>query len=291
MKKDNVSERAVVVTGASSGIGLTLSTCLAENGFIVFATVRKELDFEKLKNLKVKNLIPYQPLDLTDPTHIQPFKEFILDELNKRDKKGIFAIVNNAGAGFIAPIELMDIDKLKLEFDTRVSGPLRLLQSFLPMIREVRGRIIWIVTPALIPIPFVSSIHANDFAVNCLARTLRIELKPWGIPVVMIRCGGIRTPAVERSYNELKEFLEKMPENETNRIYKRILEKEVDELKEFDKGRTEPMEVAKVVLKALLSKKPKSRYRVGYMAGPSSFFELFPQPLIDLIMTKRGKFH
>lgn len=286
-----ISKRAILVTGASSGIGFSICTYLAENGFTVFATVRKESDAERLKNLNLPELIPVYPLDLTDSSHIQLALKFASEEIRKRCIKGLYGIINNAGGGFIAPVELMDLKKFRLEIETRILGHLQLIQNFLPMIREAQGRIIWITAPALVPISFVSSIHACDFAVNCLVRTLRIELSPWNIPVIMIRCGGIKTPAVEKSYIELEEFLKNIPENSEGKIYKEILRKEIDELKEFDKRRTEPIEVAKVVFKALTAKNPKSKYQAGYMSRLSAFLELLPQSFVDFIMLKRIKAH
>ncbi len=282
-------KKGILVTGASSGIGFSISTYLAENGFTVFATVRKESDEERLKSLNLPELIPVYPLDLTEFSHIQLALKFVSEEMRKRGIKGLYGIINNAGGGFIAPVELMDLEKFRLEIETRILGHLRLIQTFLPMIREVKGRIIWITTPALVPIPFVSSIHACDFAVNCLARTLRIELSPWKIPVIMIRCGGIKTPAVEKSYIKLEEFLKNIPENNISKTYSEMLKREIEDLKEFDKRRTEPVEVAKTVFKALSVKNPKRRYQVGYMSDLSAFLELFPQSFVDFIMLKRTK--
>ncbi len=289
-KRDSflLSNKGVLITGASSGIGFSIAKFLAEKGFTVFGTVRKESDAEKLKSLKIPELVPVCPLDLTEPSHIKHSLEFVSEEL-KRKGKELYGIINNAGGGFIGPIELMDLEKLKIEIETRILGHLRLLQAFLPMIREAHGRIIWITTPSLLPIPYVSSIHACDFAVNCLARTLKIELSPWKIHVIMIRCGRIRTPAVEKSYKELEKFLENLPENSVSQIYSSILKNEMEELKKFDKNRTEPFEVARVVFNALTSKSPASRYKVGYRVGLASFLEFFPQAIVDFVMMKRAK--
>ena len=130
--------------------------------------------------------MPVWPLDLTKPGDISQAFEFISEELKKRNLPGLYALINNAGGGFIATIELMDLDKFKIELETRMVGPIRLLQTFLSLLREAKGRILWLVTPAIMPVPLVASIHICDFAVNYLARTLKIELKKWGIPVILI---------------------------------------------------------------------------------------------------------
>lgn len=277
----------VLVTGCSSGIGRAIAVHLARRAFTVFATVRKEVDADNLRQLNEPNLIPTYPLDLAKPEHIPGVVETVMRELNARSKDGLYAIVNNAGGGSIAPIELMDMGKFRTEVEARLLGPAALLQAFLPMIRKAHGRILWIVTPALIPIPYVSSIHACDFAVNCIARTLQIELKQWNIPNVLIRCGAINTPAPGRTAAELAEAFNQWPRERFD-LYAQTLEKEHKDLSSLDAKRTDPEEVAKVVYTALSARKPKRRYRVGYLSGLAAMVEYLPQPLVDTIMERRG---
>lgn len=278
--------KGVLVTGCSSGIGRAVAVHLAKNGFMVFATVRKESDVDNLGALNEPNLVPTYPLDLTRLEHIPNVAEMVRRELAARGQEGLYAIVNNAGGGSVAPIELMDPKKFRVELEARILGPVALLQAFLPMIRKAKGRILWIVTPALIPIRYVASIHACDFAVNCISRTLELELRPWRIPNIMIRCGGIKTAAPGKSARELKESFKQWP-RERFELYSQALVKEQEELAEFDKKRTEPEEVAKVVFSVLCARKPKRRYRVGYMAGAAAMLEYLPQSTVDFIMAKR----
>jgi NAD(P)-dependent dehydrogenase (short-subunit alcohol dehydrogenase family) len=277
----------VLVTGCSSGIGRATAIHLAESGFTVFATVRKERDAEELRQMGIQNLVPTGLLDLTRLTDIPPVMDVVSQEMQRRGKDGLYAIVNNAGGGSIAPIELLDIAKFRLEAETRLVGPVALLQAFLPLIRRAHGRIVWIVTPALMPIPYVSSIHAYDFAANCLARTLQLELKPWSIPSIQVRCGGINTAAPAKTDGELAALFKQWPPEQL-KLYAAVLEKEQSELAKFDEKRTEPEEVAKVVLKALIANKPKARYQIGYMAGVAALAEYLPQPMLDFVLSKRA---
>lgn len=93
----------ILVTGCSSGIGRTVAFHLARRGFTVFATVRKQTDADQLRQLNEPNLVPVCPLDLTNHDHIPPILDFVTRELQARGKKGLYAIVSNAGAGGIAP--------------------------------------------------------------------------------------------------------------------------------------------------------------------------------------------
>jgi len=207
-------------------------------------------------------------------------------KLSELKINGLYAIVNIAGGGSITPIELLNLKGFRIEFQTRILGPVALVQSFLPLIRNAKGRILWIATPALLPSPYLTDIHACDFAINFISRTLRIELMPWNIPSILIRCGGIKTTSPSKTYRKLDENIRKWPK-EIYELYADSLKKVRKEFEEFDKKRTDSEKVAKVVYRALTSKKAKRRYRVGYMAGFAAFLELFPQTIVDYILEKK----
>jgi NAD(P)-dependent dehydrogenase (short-subunit alcohol dehydrogenase family) len=286
---------AVLVTGCSSGIRRATALHLAQKGFTVFATVRKNADADTLRQLELPDLIPICPLDLARLDQVRAAQEEVSAELDRRGIAGLYALVNNAGAGSVAPVELMDLQKFQTELQARLVGPAALVQGFLPMIRKHRpgvlpgahGRIAWIVTPSLTPTRYVASIHAPDFAVNCLVRTLNLELAPWGIPNIMIRCGGIQTAASARSAWELEQACREWPP-ERYALYAEALRREQEFFTRFDAKRTPPEAVARVVYRALTDPKPRSRYRVGYMSGAAALLESLPQPLADWLMARRG---
>jgi NAD(P)-dependent dehydrogenase (short-subunit alcohol dehydrogenase family) len=236
--------------------------------------------------LAIPGLVPVCPLDLARREHIPAVHEVVLGELERRQLEGLYAIVNNAGGGGFAPLEFADLDRFQAELQTRILGPLALLQAFLPLIRRARGRVVWIATPALLPIPFVGAIHICDFAVNGLARTLELELKPWGIPNILIRCGGIKTAAVTRTGHDLDSDFDRWPP-ECRALYAKEIRKQEQGLAAFDRKRTSPEKVAEVIERALCAARPKRRYQVGYMSGFAALLELFPQPVVDWVMAKR----
>jgi NAD(P)-dependent dehydrogenase (short-subunit alcohol dehydrogenase family) len=281
-----VDGRGVLITGCSSGIGRETAVKLAEHGFTVFATVRKESDAENLRGQHLPNLVPVCPVDLTHLDHIANAARIVTGELSRRGKQGLYALINNAGGGSPAPVELMDLDQFQGELQTRVLGSVAMVQAFLPLLRQAGGRIIWIMTPAMIPTPYVTSIHACDFAINCISRTLEIELKPWRIPNIMIRCGGIKTPAGFRTTTDVAAVLQKEPHARVA-LYEKALQKWAKDMAEFDEKRSEPGEVAETVLKALTSRLPKRKYSVGYMAGAAAFLEALPQSVADWILKTR----
>jgi len=277
--------RTVLITGASSGIGRATALHLAGQGYTVLATVREQTDADALAALDHPNLVPLCPLDLTNPAHITAVAERVRAELEARGQRGLYAVINCAGGGRTVPVELMDPALLRTELETRVVGPVTLLQALLPLLRSGAGRILWIATPGLIAIPYVSSIHAPDYAVNCIADTLHLELHRWDIPNVLIKCGGIDTPSVDRTARELDEALQTWPA-EALALYGDSLRRTQERLAAFDQSRTPPEAVARVVERALLAPRPRRIYRVGSGSRAMALLKFFPQPLIDAIFTR-----
>jgi len=278
--------QAVLVTGCSSGIGRAVALALAGRGFTVFATVRKAGDAEAIRGLGLPNLVPVCPVDLADAGQISRTVESVTAELSRLGFDGLFGIVNNAGGGGPAPVELLDVATLHAELRARVLGPVILIQAALPLLRRASGRIVWIMTPALIPTPYVAGIHACDFAANCLARTLEIELRRWRIPSIMIRCGGIRTPAGLRTVADVEALLRSARADRVA-LYEEALRNWAKDMAAFDERRTDPEKVGEVVVRALTAKNPKRRYSVGHLAKAAAFLELLPQPLADRILKLR----
>jgi NAD(P)-dependent dehydrogenase (short-subunit alcohol dehydrogenase family) len=276
--------KSVLVTGGSSGIGRATALHLARCGFTVFATVRKPQDAEALRQVGVPGLVPVCPLDLTHLEQVQPVVDTVNAELQRSGQPGLYALVNVAGGGAVAPVELMDLDVFRTELQTRLVGSVALVQALLPSLRQGGGRIVWIVTPAILPTTYVSTIHACDFAANCLARTLDIELKPWRIPVVQVRCGGIITPAGLRTTAQVETVL-RHPRAD---LYRGPLSRWSKEMAGFDRHRTPAEKVAQVVAQALYAAKPHQRYRVGYMARAAALLEALPQTWADAILKARA---
>jgi NAD(P)-dependent dehydrogenase (short-subunit alcohol dehydrogenase family) len=278
--------KSVLITGCSSGIGKETALYLARSGFLVFATVRREADAQKLREIGEASLVPLCPLDLNRLEHISTVRVAVQKELRARKMDGLFALVNNAGGGKPAPVELMDLEGFRSELNSRLLGSAALVQEFLPLLRQGHGRIVWIMTPAIIPTPFVAAIHACDFAANCLARTLNIELKKWKIANIMVRCGGIRTPAGLRTRADVEAVLKANVLGRMD-LYQEAFRKWGEEMAEFDKKRTPPLQVARTIGKALAAKSPRKRYSLGYMSKAAAFLELLPQRLADWILSKR----
>jgi NAD(P)-dependent dehydrogenase (short-subunit alcohol dehydrogenase family) len=279
----NNCQQSVLITGASSGIGQAIAAYLAGQNYLVFATVRKESARDALLRQNNPNLVPIYPLDLSSRAEIPAAVSAVQAELERRGLPGLSALINNAGGGEVAPIELMDVDSFERELHTRLSSAVALLQGCLPLLRQGSGRVLWIMTPAAIPTPYVTSIHACDFAVSCITRTLALELRAWNIPVVQIRCGGIDTPAGQGTPGA-KEALLSRP---GGALYRGRIEKWYADMAGFDQKRTPAVKVAEVVQKALSAAHPRRHYSIGHMAGLAAFLESLPQDWGDWVLSKR----
>jgi|WetSurMetagenome_2_1015567.scaffolds.fasta_scaffold91735_2 NAD(P)-dependent dehydrogenase (short-subunit alcohol dehydrogenase family) len=281
----DIYSKSVLVTGASSGIGHAVSVYLAREGYTVLASVRKDADAEKLNSLGYDNLKPLSPLDLTRQDQIHAAANSVREQIENQELPPLYSVIFIAGGGKIAPVELMNISDFRDELEKRLVGNITLLQEMIPLLRKTTGRILWISTPGLFPVPYVADIHAPDFAVNYLARTLNLELHPDGIKNILVRCGGIKTPAPMRTENNIVEQL-KAPK-ERVAIYESRLFKLEEDLKKFAQKRTEPEKVAALISGILRTNKPKVRYQIGSMSGLGSFLEKLPQSWVDRIMEIR----
>ena len=285
-KTENTYQKSILITGCSSGVGQASALYLARHGVTVFAAVRKEADAESLRRLGLPDLIPLCPLDLTQPQQIEAAVTWLQEELQRRGLHGLDGVLHNAGGGGPAPIEMLEPVLLQTQLHIRVVGSMALTQAVLPLLRQAGGRLLWIATPALIPTPYVTGIHAADFAVACLARTLEIELKPWHIASILIRCGGIQTPAGARTISDIETLLQKDVLGKAD-LYASALQKWLTDMAEFDAHRTPPERVAEVVYRAFTASRPRHRYAVGHLAMAAAFLEALPAPLCDALLKAR----
>jgi len=215
--------KAIVITGCSSGIGRAMAEYLSRRGFLTFAFVRSTEAKDALETLDEPDLVPIAPIDLTCPDQIRGAVEMVKSELRSRNVDGVYAVIQNAGGGVTAPLELLDLDLLQTELNVRVVGAARLVQELLPEIRSATGRLLWITTPGLIPLAFKGSVHIPEFATQGLARTFRIELARWNIPSILIACGGIRSNAVGRMDRQLVSSLQTWPKDRLSYYEKGII--------------------------------------------------------------------
>jgi len=247
-------EKVAIVTGSSSGIGFETSLALAREGYFTYATMRDTTKSNKIKEIAQKeNLkINVLELDVDDEKSVKSAIAQILDQ-----KQRIDVLVNNAGWGLWGCVEDVSVDEFKEQFETNFFSIIRLIQEVAPAMRKqgsgtivnissVVGRIGFPASPAYI---------SSKFALEGLSESLRFEFAPFGVDVIIIEPGVIKT--------DFKKNMKMAKKSELDTVYKDITTKVVSGVKKIVEMGTSPKEVADTIVKAIKDKKPLPRYVVG----------------------------
>lgn len=248
--------KAILVTGASSGIGETTAHILAERGFHVFAGVRRVEDGERLAAAIGARCTPVL-IDVTDTTSIEDAAAAIAKA------GGIFGLVNNAGVAVAAPLEYLPIDELRHQFEVNVFGALAVTQAMLPLLRRSIGRIVNVGSIAgRSPFPFMGPYCSSKAALDSLTHILRMELAPFDIHVSYIEPGSHKTPIWTRSGAHADELERALPPLALDFYGKMLAGVRAIAQTQAQRG-GDPREVALAIGDALVARVPKARYTIG----------------------------
>src|SRR5512140_3799828 len=182
------SQPAVLVTGASTGIGRACVDRLVAGGWRVYASVRTRADADALAGAHAARVTPLI-FDVTDLPAVRAAGERIAAE---RGEAGLQALVNNAGIAVAGPLEFLPPDELRHQLDVNVIGQVAVTQAVLPSLRKAHGRIVMIGSIAgRSALPFTGAYSASKYALEAITDAWRVELHPWSIDLVMIEPGAI----------------------------------------------------------------------------------------------------
>ncbi len=267
---------AVVVTGASSGIGEACARRLAGLGFQVFAGVRKPEDGERLAR-EIPGVTPLQ-IDVIDADSIAAAAQRVSEQTQGR----LAGLVNNAGVAVPAPIEHQPIDDFRRQIEVNLIGQVAVTQAFLPQLRAARGRIVNMSSiGGKVAVPLLGAYAASKFGLEGFSDTLRRELRPWGIEVSVIKPGTIATPIWDKGVASGDELEAALPP-EAKRDYGPLIATVRTASEEGARTGLPPDAVAKDVAHALTARKPKTRYLVGREAKSRELAaRLLPDRFID----------
>lgn len=249
---------AVVVTGASSGIGEACARRLASEGFHVFAGVRKTEDGERIQR-EVAGVTPLL-LDVTDAGSIAAAAQTVREATGDR---GLAGLVNNAGVAVPAPLEHQPIEDFRHQLDVNLIGQVAVTQAFLPQLRAARGRIVNMSSiGGKVAVPLLAAYAASKFGLEGFSDSLRRELRPWGIHVAVIEPGTIATPIWDKGIASGDELEASMSE-QAKRDYGPLIATVRTASEQGARTGLPPDAVAKDVAHALTARRPKTRYLVG----------------------------
>ncbi|MDA0180060.1 SDR family NAD(P)-dependent oxidoreductase [Solirubrobacter phytolaccae] len=248
----------VVITGASSGIGAATALHLDQQGARVFAGVENEGDGATAL-AGASSRLQRITLDVSDDASIAAAFETIRSQVGDA---GLDGVVNNAGIGYAAPLELLPREDFRRLLDVNVLGQVAVTQAALPLIRLGHGRVVIVGSVGgILASQFAGAYHASKFALEAIADVWRQELDPDDVPVILIEPSTIATPIWDKAIA----YLDQLTASDDKRLkrYRERLTSFRETLHSADEHGKAPKDVAEVIAEALTTKKPDTRYVVG----------------------------
>jgi NAD(P)-dependent dehydrogenase (short-subunit alcohol dehydrogenase family) len=273
-----------LVTGASTGIGKACALHLDDLGYRVYAGVRRESDRRALLQ-EASSRLQAVILDVCDAVSVSSAIEQIKAGVGQA---GLAGLVNNAGISVAGPLEFLPLEDLRRQLEVNVVGQIAVTQACLPLLRLGRGRIVMMSsTSGLFASPFLGPYAASKFALEALSDSLRLELRRWGMAVVLVEPGAIVTPIWSKSLSVARSMRENLPE-----LAQANYGDMMDRVELLAKGSAEkglPAEaVARVVAEALSVRRPRARYQVVRPAsgGVRRLLLHTPTPMRDWLVAR-----
>ena len=265
--------KSVVVTGASSGIGLASALRLANAGWRVYGGARTEEAAAALRERGFEPLL----LDVTDAGQIAAAATAVGSELH--------GIVDNAGIAIAAPLELVPLEELRRQLEVNVVGQVAVLQAFLPALRAGRGRVVLMGSVGgRSALPFLGPYAASKHALEAFADVLRIELAPWGMTVSIVEPASVKTAIWTKGAEQADAMREGLAADAAELYAARIAKFREVALKRGPGIDADV--VARAVEHALTASRPKARYLVGRDAHLRAWIERLPTRLRDRLLAK-----
>lgn len=268
-------KKVVLITGASSGIGYDTAIELKERGFIVYGAARR---LDRLNKLKEKDINIIE-LDVTKEESMSSCVSTIIEREGKID-----ILINNAGYGSYGEIENVTMEEARKQIEVNIFGLARMTQLVLPNMRKNKfGKIVNISSMGgKMYTPFGGWYHATKFAVEGFSDCLRMEVEPFGIDVIIVEPGGIKTEWGIIAAENLKN-------SSLGGAYENTALDASNHMRQLYSGEklTSPKVIAKTICKAVTANKPKTRYLVGYGAKPAVFLRrILSDRMFDKIIKK-----
>jgi short-subunit dehydrogenase len=247
--------QVALITGCSSGIGYETALMLARNGFHTFATMRNTKKLDPLEEIIKKERLDLnvRELDVNDDRSIENTINCVKKEANRID-----VLINNAGYGLVGFFEDLTLDEIRNQFETNFFGVLNITKKIIPIMRLQKSGIIINVSSGAgqVGFPGISAYVSTKFAIEGFSESLMYELFPYGIKVVIIEPGVIKT-------NFFRNCIVSEHSMKKSSPYSRSLDKFQKNVQLMQEHATSPFDVAKVILQVLGNNEPKQRYIVG----------------------------
>lgn len=259
LKENDMTNKVALVTGASSGIGEAIALQLKAAGFTVYAAARRVERMRDLASAGVRVLA----IDVTDDAALRAGMQQIIAESGRID-----VLVNNAGYGSYGAVEEVALQEARAQFDVNVFGAVRLIQLALPHMRSQRcGTIVNITSMGgKLHTPLGAWYHGTKFALEAISDCLRMEVQPFGIDVIVIEPGGIKTEWAGIAADRLRDTSGRGPYARQALAMAKSMDGEASRRRQ-----SPPSVIADTVVRAVRSRRPRTRYAVGFGARPLIF--------------------
>jgi NAD(P)-dependent dehydrogenase (short-subunit alcohol dehydrogenase family) len=280
----NCARKHTLVTGASSGIGRATALRLAAAGQHVYAGVRKEADADQLASAAAGGEVSPVLLDVTHAGQIADAAAVI----GEHASAGLEGLVNNAGYGLACPTELLPLAAFRRQLDVNVTGQLAVTQAVLPMLRRAAGRIVIVGTIGVrFSPPFAGALDASKAALTALADSLRQELAPWNIRVVLIEPATINSGAADKVSRDAEAALA-AASPEGRALYQTTFTEMLKVMNRREGNGSPPEVAAATITRALTVGRPRAVYLTGKDSRRLALLSMLPASVLDA--TKRRVF-
>ena len=276
--------KSIVITGTSTGIGYACSKHFIEQGYKVFGSVRNNNDAERISNDLGTNFIPLI-FDVTDETAVKESVKVVENHIGDQKLSGL---INNAGLGVMGTIQSLTAEQFKYQFDVNVLGVFHCCQAYLDLLGADKnrkgdpGKIINISSiSGEIGMPFMSAYNMSKFGLEGFSEGIRRELLMYGIDVVVIAPGPIKTP-IWKKINQKDEF-----KRYDNSDFRESLARAMKMTDKMEQVGFEPIVIAERALSVIKNKKNNTRYRIDPTRMQNILLQLFPKRIADRMIAKR----
>jgi NAD(P)-dependent dehydrogenase (short-subunit alcohol dehydrogenase family) len=290
-----MSKKRIVITGCSSGFGRVTAAELARRGWHVFGTVRKESDRESLLNEAMaygyEENLTIVLCDITAAEQIAALVERVKDTLQEEaagdplaSRPELDALLNNAGTAYAGPMELMQIDDLRAQFELNVIAQVAVTQALLPMLKAAHGTVINVSSlGGRVSMPVTGAYNASKFAIEAISDAWRIELSPFGVHVVVIEPGSSPTSIWQTS---LQRSLDRIGQHRDG-PYRRLMTLSERAARRSTKQGFPPQLFADTVVKILTGRRPRARYAIPFSTRVQIVLRsLLPDRLWDYLVRR-----
>ncbi len=278
--------RAVLITGASTGIGKATAVELARCGFQVFAGVRKPEDGERVREAAAGKLEPVL-IDVTDPASIEAGAATVAE---RTGSAGLAGLVNNAGVAYAGPLEFVPLDDIRRQLEVNLIGQIAVTRAMLPALRAAKGRIVNVTSiGGVVATPFFGPYCASKFGLEAVSDCLRTELRPWGIKTIAVEPGSAKTEIWARG-QEIADQVRARMDPKAEELYGAAIDQTARVSAETGARGIPPEQIASTIHKALTTRRPRARYLVGRDAyGMRIASRLLPTRAWDAIVARTLK--